>query len=201
VERLYFAAYALTPLVASRTLSEAASPLLAEGLAVYAGGQALAGASERYLSPEQFCAAYQAAGRLPRVSRPLTFGGHLGYLEQHLAAGCFVGYLIETQGGAALAELYVSGDYRAVYGQSLSALEAEWMASLSEAAEELAFDPEELVAVVQALNEAYRELWDGFVGTPEQFADYERLDRARLALWQGRLGAAREYLGEELGDN
>jgi LysM repeat protein len=194
VERLYFTTYALAPLVLTRTLGAAASPLLAEGLAVHAGGQALAAASDRYLLPGEFCAAYQAAGRLPRVSRPLTFEGHLGHLDQYLAAGCFVGYLIETHGAEGFAELYLSGDYAAVYGRSLSRLESDWMAALREAAGALTFDPGELVEIAAQLDEAYAGLWADFEGTPGQFAVYERLDRARMALLQGRLGAAREHL-------
>lgn len=193
-ERLYFTAYALTPLVVTRTLGAAASPLLGEGLAVYAGGLALADESERYLLLEQFCAAYQAAGRLPRVSRPLTFEGHLGHLDQYFAAGCFVGYLIEREGEAALAEVYLSGDYRAVYGRSLGQLEADWMAALGEAADDLTFDPDEMVSLVSDMNDAYLRLWADFEGTPPEFSAYGWLDRARVAVLQGRLGAAREHL-------
>jgi hypothetical protein len=125
----------------------------------------------------------------------LTFEGHLGYLDQYFAAGCFVGYLIETGEGAAFAELYSSGDYRAVYGRPLNQLESDWIAALQQAADDLPFDPDELVQTVVELNDAYLRLWADFEGTPTQFAVYERLGRARVAVLQGRLDDAQEHLG------
>ncbi len=193
-ERQYLITHALTPLIAARTLGEGASPLLVEGLAVYAGGQALAATGGQYLTLEQLCLAYAQANQMPRVSRELTFEGHLGYTDQYLAAGCFVGYLIETQGVATFEQVYTGGDYRAVYGRTLDQLESEWIASLVEAQVELPFDPAELVRIAAEIDDAYRRLWAEFEGAPAQFAIYERLDRARLALLQGRLGAAQEHL-------
>jgi len=196
-ERLYFITYALTPLVANHTLGQAASPLLDEGLAVYVAGQALATESDqgsRYLSPAQFCTAYQQTGTLPRVTRELTFEGHLGHLDQYFAAGCFVGYLIEANGAPAFSQVYLSGDYSAIYGRSLNQLESAWIVSLQDAAEELPFAPDELVQLVTAVDDAYRRLWADFTGTPDQFVAYQRLDRARLSLLQGRLSTAREHL-------
>jgi LysM repeat protein len=196
-ERLYFATYALTKLLATHLLGEASSPFLAEGLAVYAAGQALAGETSqgpRYLSPAQFCAAYQEVGNLPRVGDTLEFAGHLGYLDQHLVAGCFVGHLIETHGSVAFNQVYLSGDYRAVYDQTQDQLLSAWLAELRSAAGELPFEADDLVRVATAVDEAYLRLWTDFQGTPTQLAAYARLDRARLALLQGRLGAAQEHL-------
>jgi len=194
-ERLYFTTYALTQLVAAQTLGQAAAPLLREGLAVYAGGQALVGESDLYLPLAQFCAAYQAADRLPRVSRALSFEGHLGHMDQYFAVGCFVGYLIEQEeDSSAFAQLYTMGDYRAAYGRRLTQLESDWITSLRDAADALPFDPVELVRVAAEVDDAYRRLWDGFEGTPSQLAAYQRLDRARVALLQGRLSTAQEHL-------
>jgi LysM repeat protein len=196
-ERLYFTTYAVTHLVAAQRLGEAASPLLGEGLAVYAGGQALVSETaqdRRYLSPTQICAAYQTAGRLPRVSRPLTFEGHLGHLDHYFAAGCFVDYLIEEEGWVAFTEVYAGGDYRAVYGRRLNQLESDWSAALQDAADDLSFDPNEMVRILGEIDEAYLSLFDDFEGTPTQLAAYQRLDRARLAMLQGRLSAAQEHL-------
>jgi hypothetical protein len=196
-ERLYFATYALTKLIATHMLGEANSPLLAEGLAVYAAGQALSGETPqgaRYLSLPQFCAAYQEVGNLPRVEGTLKFQGHLGYLDQYLVAGCFVGHLIETHGAVAFNQVYLSGDYPAAYGQTQDQLVSAWLTELRNAAGELSFEADELVRVATAVDDAYRRFWTSFKGTPIQLAAYARLDRARLALLQGRLGAAQEHL-------
>lgn len=196
-ERLYFTTYALTHLVAAQTWGEAASPLLREGLAVYLAGQALANETaqeRRYLSPTQFCTAYHQAGELPRVSRELAFEGHLGHLDQYLAAGCFVGHLIETEGISTFSQVYLNGDYRAVYGRTLNQLESDWLVTLSEPPADLPFDAAELTQVATRVDDAYRRLWADFEGTPAQFLAYARLDRARLSLWQGRLAAAQVHL-------
>ena len=196
-ERLYFATYALTKLIATHMLGEANSPLLAEGLAVYTAGKALTGETSqgpRYLSPPQFCAAYQEVGDLPRVEGALEFESHLGYLDQYLVAGCFVGHLIETHGSAAFNQVYLSGDYPAAYGQTQDQLVSAWRTELRNAAGELPFEPDELVRVATAVDDAYRRFWISFKGTPAQLAAYARLDRARLALLQGRLEAAQEHL-------
>ena len=177
-------------------MGQAASPLLSEGLAVYAGGHALTNESERYLSPAPFCAAYQVAGSLPRVSRRLTFEGHLGQLDQYFAVGCCVGYLIEEKGWAEFAQVYASGDYLAVYDLGLNQLESDWITTLQDVADDLPFDPDEMVRTVTEIDAVYPRLFEDFEGTPPQLAAYERLDRARLAMLQGRLSAAQQHLDE-----
>jgi hypothetical protein len=195
-EQLYFITYALSPLIAAHTLGSAASPLLAEGLAVHASGRALKDAAQgrHYLSLNEFCAALQAAGVLPSVADSPEFEGHLGYLDHHLAAGCFVGYLIETEGTAAFNQLYPSGDYGTIYGKSLEQLESEWVASLRIATDDLPVDPEDLEEIVAAVNNAYQRLWTAFEGTPAQVKAYKWLDQSRVALRQGRLRDAQEHL-------
>jgi hypothetical protein len=196
-ERLYFTTYALSHLLASQKLGQAASPLLSEGLAVYIAAQALADATERgerYLPPHTFCLAFQQAEALPRVSRELTLDGHLGHLDQHLAAGCFVGYLIEEFGAPAFDQIYGSGDFSAVYERTLAQLETDWSASLADRADELVFDPDELVRLTLAVDETYGRLQEGFEGTPVQFDVYGRLNRAFSALLQGRLITVQERL-------
>lgn len=196
-ERLYFFTYALTPLVSARTLGESSSPLLREGLAVYAAGRALSSevaAARGYLTLTQFCSAYQQTGKLPRVSRTLTFEGHLGHLDQYFAAGCFVGFLIEGEDSAKFEQVYRSGDYLAVYERTLNQIESDWITTLQETVNELPVNAAELVRVAGDVDDAYRRLWDGFEGTATQFAAYERLDRALLALFQGRLRASQAHL-------
>jgi hypothetical protein len=102
--------------------------------------------------------------------------------------------LIETEGISAFSEVYLNGDYRAVYGRTLGQLESDWRAALGEAADDLPFDAAELVQIAIQVDDAYRRLWADFEGTPAQFIAYARLDRARLSLWQGRLTAAQEHL-------
>jgi hypothetical protein len=196
-ERLYSLTYAVTPLVAAQKLGAAASPLLREGLAVHTASQALldeTAQEDRLLTPSDFCAAFYQVGQLPSVSRGLDFKGHLGWLDQHFAAGCFVAFLIEEQGAAAFDGLYVSGDYLDVYGQPLDQLEAEWMASLAPMAEELSVAAADLVRLTTAVNEAYAELWAEFEGTPAQMSTYRQLGRARLSLLQGQLDRVQEQL-------
>jgi hypothetical protein len=105
-----------------------------------------------------------------------------------------VGHLIETHGAVAFNQVYLSGDYPAVYGQTQAQLVSAWLTELRSAAGELSFEEDELVRVATAVDNAYRHLWIDFKGTPAQLAAYARLDRARLALLQGRLGAAQEHL-------
>jgi hypothetical protein len=139
---------------------------------------------------------------MPRVSRPLTFEGHLGHFDQYLAAGCFVGYLIEQEGWEAFAQVYTSGDYRAAYEQTLAQLEQGWTRYLQNSAETLPLDETQeapieadaLVRTLTAVDEAYRLLWEDFAGTPAQFDRYRQLDQARLAALKGQLSVAREFL-------
>jgi LysM repeat protein len=195
-ERLYFTTYALTRLIATQKLGAAASPLLAEGLAVYAGAHALESETAQarsYLSPSQFCAAFSQMDRLPRVSGEMNFNGHLGYLDQYFAAGCFVQFLFQDN-EAAFDRLYTTGDYIAIYGRSLGRLESDWIAAMGKAAETLPVGAQELVQMTDQVDAAYRRLWADFSGTPAQFAAYDHIDRARLSLLQGRLDAARQHL-------
>jgi LysM repeat protein len=196
-ERLYFVTYALTRLAEERVLGAASSPLLGEGLAVYAGRQALAQENDRYLTPEHFCIAYQQTNQLPRISRALTFEGHLGHMDQYFAAGCFAGYLIEREGRDAFISVYQAGDYLAVYEQSLAQLESDWLATLQEASPDLpsaSFDPERLAETAAAIDAAYRELWADFEGTPQELKIYRQLDLARIAMLQNRLDDAQAHL-------
>ena len=65
---------------------------------------------------------------------------------------------------------------------------------MQDTAQELPFPPDELVQIVTAVDDAYRRLWADFEGSPAQFIAYQRLDRARLSLLQGRLSIAQEHL-------
>jgi hypothetical protein len=201
-ERMYSLTYAVTPLIAAQKLGAAATPLLREGLAVHTASQALLDGTARegrFLTPSDFCVAFHQAGQLSRVSRGLDFEGHLAHLDQYFAAGCFVAFLMEEKGAATFDELYVSGEYLDLYGQSLDQLEAEWMASLTSMAEGISVDAMDLVRLTTAVNEAYTELWADFEGTPAQMNTYRQLGRVRLSLLQGQLDRVQEQLENLLG--
>ncbi|MDX9955915.1 MAG: protein kinase [Anaerolineae bacterium] len=159
------------------------SAMLSEGAAVSTGMSAVAG--EGHLPLRVFCAAYDLAGKLPRVSGNLSYQGHIRDLENYYAAGCFVQYLLDAYGPEKFAQLYPTGDYRGVYGKSLTALESDWVASLAEYHAEVAFEPETLVEAVDAVAAAYEQLFSSFRGTPEEMRAYRVLDGARIALIEG----------------
>lgn len=184
VDQQYIATHELTHLYAWNVFGRPVSAMLSEGAAVSAGLGAIAG--EGHLPLKTFCAAYDLAGQLPRVSGSLSFQGHIRDLENYYAAGCFVQYLLDTYGPEKFAQLYPTGEYNGVYGKSLAALEADWRAELATHHGEVAFAPETLTAAVDAVAAAYDRLFRGFSGTLAELRAYRALDAARIALVEGR---------------
>lgn len=182
-DQQYIATHELTHLYAWNVFGRPVSAMLSEGAAVSTGMSAVAG--EGHLSLRAFCAAYDLAGKLPRVSGNLSYQGHIRDLENYYAAGCFVQYLLDAYGPEKFAQLYPTGDYSGVYGKSLTALESDWVASLAEYHAEVAFEPETLVEAVDAVAAAYERLFGSFRGTPEEMRAYRVLDGARIALIEG----------------
>jgi len=180
----YIVAHELTHLLAWNTSGVPSSVLLSEGLAVYAGLDFVGG---ELLPLHDFCAAYSQAGALPHVSDDLAYLGHIRNLEHYYAAGCFVQFLIERYGVTAFAQLYPTGDYVSVYGQSLAALEAEWLAETATRPLATPLDPTALVAAVTETKRAYLELLTMFDGSPEQVDAYRRLDAQWAAVLAGQL--------------
>lgn len=180
----YIVAHELTHLFAWNTLGAPSSVLLSEGLAVYAG---LDFVGDALLPLHDFCAAYSQAGALPHVSDNLAYLGHIRNLEHYYAADCFVQFLIEQYGVTTFAQLYPTGDYMGLYGQSLAALEAEWL--MASAVRPLAtpLDPAALVAAVTKTKRAYLALLMNLEGRPEQVDAYRRLDAQWSAVLAGRL--------------
>lgn len=180
----YIVAHGLTHLLAWNTFGAPSSVLLSEGLAAYAG---LDFVGDALISLHDFCTAYSRAGVLPHVSDNLAYLGHIRNLEHYYAAGCFVQFLIEQYGVTTFAQLYPTGDYMGLYGQSLAALEAEWL--MASAARPLAtpLDPAALVAAVTKTKRAYLALLMNFEGRPEQVDAYRRLDAQWSAVLAGRL--------------
>jgi LysM repeat protein len=191
-ERRYIITHELTHLVAWNTIGQPSSVMLHEGLAVYTGVEAMEAAG--FIPLTHFCAAYQQAGELPRLSGSRTYSGHIRDLDLYFASGCFVQYLIEQYDLADFKGLFTSGDYPGIYGATLAQLEAQWAKTLDVDGDELVFDPQELVATRAKLGDAYDRLFADFNGTSPQMAAYRELDQARIAVLQARFDAAQEHL-------
>ncbi len=189
-EREYALTRELARLVAGSALGPPASDLLEQGLAVHLAWEVL---GERYLPLEQVCAAYYQTRRLPNLWS-LSFQGLLDRPQHYPVAGCFVRHLVEAQGLEPFREVYLSGDYYAVYGLSLRQLQSNWFGALGEAEQELGFEPAEFVQVLADVTDGYERLFRDFEGSGDQLAAYRALDKARVALYQGRLNDARLHL-------
>jgi hypothetical protein len=115
-------------------------------------------------------------------------------LDDYYAAGSFVQFLIEEYGTREFATAYHTGDYYGVYGKSLSELEQEWIARIQAADRSLDFEPAELVYYVDEVAAAYDRLFTDFTGTETQMDAYREVDRARIALLEGRLEDTGDHL-------
>ncbi len=184
----------LAHLYAWHVFGPPASTLEREGFAVYMGMTAIAGSD--HIPLKTFCAAYQQAGKLPRVSRLLRFENQIVDLQNYYAAGCFVEYLIETYGTNKFRAVYRSGDYESVYGASLEALEAAWIADIEANAVPIPFEPGALVNAVAVVGRTYTTRLANFRGTAAQRSAYQTLDVARIALLKGDLATVNEKLAE-----
>ena len=184
-DQQYIATHELTHLFTWNVFGMPASTMLSEGAATYAGMAVITGSA--HLPLDTFCAAYLQAGALPSVSSSLSYNGHNIDLENYYASGCFVGYLLQVYGPAAFAQLYASGDYLGIYGQSLSSLEADWRAYTATLPLPAWLDAAALVTQVAALTTAYENFFPYFYGTPANMEAYYTLDQARLALLEARL--------------
>ena len=197
-ESFYTITNELTHLVARYTIGQPSSALLHEGLAVYTGVEALEAAG--FIPLPRFCAAYKDAGQLPSLSGNHAYLDHIRDMDLYYIAGCFVQYLIEEYGTDSFKQLFASGKYWEIYGRTLAQLEADWIESLEPASDELAFIPDNLVASVSEVVDAYDRLFTDFSGTQPQMAAYRQLDQARIAVLQGRFEETQDHLGafEEL---
>ncbi len=187
----YLAAHELTHMFTWLVFGRPTDPMLSEGAAVYVGMDFIAGA--RHMPILTFCAAYIQVGALPHVSAHLRYQGHIRDLENYYAAGCFVGYLIETYGPQKFGKLYPSNDYVGIYGKTLAQLDDEWHTASAAAQMPVPFDAAELVRLVELLGAAHTQLFDTFTGTAQQMAVYRELDTVRMALLEGRLEDVNRY--------
>lgn len=191
-DRLYILTHELTHSTTWNTMGRPASVMLHEGVAVYTGMQLVA--RESYISLDEFCSAYLHEGLLPSISLSPSFQGHIRDLDHYYAAGSFVQFLIEEYGTGKFATVYHTGDYYGVYGKSLADLEQEWIARIEAVHYSLDFDPVKLVYHVNEVAAAYDRLFTGFTGTDSQMTAYREVDRARIALLEGRLEDAGDHL-------
>ena len=184
-DQQYIAAHELTHLYTWNVYGAPVSIMLSEGAATYAGMHMIADSA--HLPLDTFCAAYLQADTLPYISSSLSYTGHNIDLENYYAAGCFVGYLIQLYGPTPFGQLYATGNYEGIYGQSLFSLEADWRAYTATLAIPSWLDAGYLVAQVDAVTNAYANFFPYFNGSPAQIEAYYHLDQARLALLEARL--------------
>ena len=191
-DQQYISAHELTHLFTWNTFGQPSSTMLSEGAAVYSGMSAIS--ASNYIPLSLFCAAYRKQNQLPVISGALSFSGHIYDLQNYYAAGCFVGYLIQTYGVQAFGQVYPSGDFAGVYGRSLYALEQDWIAPLDTVQIPAEFDTARLVGAVQNLETSYQSFMPAFYGTLGQLKAYRELDLARLALLRGNFDEMDSHL-------
>jgi LysM repeat protein len=184
VDQQYISVHELTHLFMWNTFGKPVSIMISEGAAVYSGMQAVGGSDVIPLS--RFCAAYKQQGQLPDPAGSLAFQGHIYDLHNYYTSGCFAGYLIETYGLQAFGMVYSGGNFDAIYGKSLQALEQEWFASIDVAQIPVGFDPARLVGAVSTIEASYEAFMPNFSGTTAQLRAYRELDLARLAMLRGK---------------
>jgi LysM repeat protein len=180
----YINTHEMTHLIAWNTLGKPYSDMISEGAAVYSGMTAIEGSD--YIPLNTFCAVYKNAGNLPAISSPLSFLGHTYDLPNYYAAGCFVGYLINTYGAKSFGDLYSNGNFPGVYGKSQGVLEQEWKASLEQSQLPPDLDGSRLISSVQTIAAQYHFFMPSFSGTSTKLQAYRELDLARLALMCGK---------------
>jgi len=181
-DQQYIIAHELTHLYAWNVFGIPSSVMLSEGAAVYSGMMLISGSN--HLPIKVFCAAYLQAGQLPDIAASLRFNGHILNLPNYYAAGCFVGYLVETYGPEKFGMLYPTNNFDNVYGKTVWALEQEWRETLFNIS--ISFKPDDLVSAVNEVQTAYANFLPAFSGTQTQRNAYYHLDLARLALLEGR---------------
>lgn len=198
-ETEYMLAHELTHIVSTYTFGYPSSVMLHEGLATHLPQKYLTEGAG-YLPHEVICATtmqtpqFRSAVELAQLGYGATqFGGHIRTFVNYNLSGCFVGYLIETFGMEKLAQVYSGGNYQAVYGHSLSELDADWQDHLTTV--ETAIDA---VRFTQAIDEVARA-YETYIaassgGIHANRAAYLHLNQARLAANRGQLDQARSEL-------
>lgn len=198
-ERDYILGHELAHVAATHILGPASSTMLHEGLATYLPQRYLT-EDAGYLPIQQICAAayqtnaFRSATQLNQLAYGETaFGGHIRTFFNYNLSGCFVGYLLEQYSMDHLDTLYDGGNYVAVYGQTLSELDAAWQVQLQNTP--LRIDAQGLVTTVEEIADAY----EGYIrasagGFHANYTAYLHLNRARLEANRGNLDNAQREL-------
>lgn len=192
-DQRYLVTHELTHLFMWHSFGSPSSTMIAEGAAVYFGMENIA--QSDHLPLEIFCASFLQANSLPSISSSqTTYLGHINDLQNYYAAGCFIKYLIDTYGVGAIKLVYHNGDFSGVYGKDLSALETDWRLHLETIEIPETLNPMDLVGAVNDLEDSYTSFFVSFTGNPAQMEAYRYLDKARIALLEGRIPEMREFL-------
>ena len=189
-DQQYIITHELTHLYTWNVFGVPSSVMLSEGAAVYSGMMLIVDSD--HIPIKTFCAAYFQAGELPPISSSLHFNGHIQNLPNYYAAGCFVGYLIETYGPVKFGLLYPTNNFDVIYEKTVWALEQEWRDTLINVP--VPFKADDLVSAVNEVQTAYGNFLPAFSGTVVQQNAYYYLDLARLALLEGRFVDVTQYL-------
>ncbi len=194
-DQLYLVTHELTHLVTWHSFGSPSSTMLSEGTAVYLGMEHIA--QSGHIPIETFCASYFKANSLPSISSSqTTYLGHIKDLHNYYAAGCFVKFLVDTYGIESLKLVYHDGNYPSVYGKDLYTLESDWRVHLGTIEISETQNPAELVGAVNDLENSYATFFSTFKGNPAQMEGYRIIDKARIALLEGRLEEMRAFLSE-----
>lgn len=198
-ERDYILGHELTHVTATHILGPASSTMIHEGLATYLPQRYLT-EEAGYLPINQICAAayrtdaFRSAAQLSQLAYgPTAFGGHIRTFFNYNLSGCFVGYLLEDYDMAQLDQVYDSGDYRGVYGMSLSELDAAWQTTLE--ATSPSVDAAAFVSLVEEIAAEYEDYVNASAGGDhDNYSAYLHLNAARLEVNRGNLQAAQREL-------
>lgn len=193
-DRQYIITHEATHTFTWNAIAQPATVMLHEGVAVFTGMPNYENAG--YINLDDFCAVFHRAGRLPLPTGTMDFQGHIYDLTTYYSAGSFVRYLINTYGAEKFTQLYASGSYAAVYGESLRALQEAWLAQLDARELPAGLDADTLIQYVDEVGQNYRQLFANFGGTPAEMRAYRALDKARTSTLAGRFTDTRTYLDE-----
>ncbi len=198
IDAAYFFAHEITHLVAWNTWGQPSSTMLSEGLATYVGRPILEAGG--FLPYDQICLAVFQAGLMPSMAAINTdfqaFKGHIRDPFNYFSSACFVGWLIEQYGLEPMSRVYHTSDYVNLYGMSLSTLDSDWRVSLGAQRIAPTLDAQAFAEREQSVSQAYAYVFGNYNGSEVMHLAYAMVDRARVALWQGRLADVDRWLTE-----